>query len=417
MGRDGKAVMRDVSGCAKPGPLGGIRVVEMGIWVAGPAAAAVLGDWGAEVVKIENPAGGDPIRGLRAMGFPFEPPVNPALELENRNKRSVTIDVQRVEGRDIVRRLVRDADVFVTNLRPTALARTGLAYADLRAENPRLVYAAVSGYGQRGPERDRAAFDYAAFWARSGAMASLGEPDGAPPAQRPAMGDHYVGLSLAGAVAAALYHRDRSGEGQEIHLSLFQAGLWMMATDIETCLVTGLSPIPAGRAVPNPLWNPYRASDGRWFQLVMLQADRYWPRLCEAIDRPELVADERFATVFSRAEHSATLIALLDEVFATRPSGEWAAIFDRLDLVWGPVQSVADVVVDPQALALDAWVKVPHRTGDEIDVVRSPVEFGATPGGIRHAAPTLGEHTEEVLLEHGYTWDDIAALKDKGAIG
>jgi crotonobetainyl-CoA:carnitine CoA-transferase CaiB-like acyl-CoA transferase len=399
------------------GPLKGIKVVELGIWVAGPAAAAVLGDWGAEVIKIENPAGGDPVRALMALGIPFELPVNPSLELDNRNKRSVTVNIQTPEGVAVVRRLLRDADVFVSNLRSAALRRAGLAYEDLRSENPRLIYAGISGYGTRGPEKDRAAFDYAAFWARAGAMASLGEPEGPPPSQRPAMGDHPAGLALAGAVAAALFHRERSGEGQEIHLSLFHAGMWMMATDVQTCLITGLAPSPTGRAVPNPLWNHYQAKDGKWFHLVMLQPDRYWPGFCEAIERPDLLADERYANVFTRVQHSQELIGLLDTIFATKTCAEWGEAFDRHGLVWGPVQSIAEVVHDPQAHANDVFAKVAHRSGDEIQLVRSPIEFSATPADIRHAAPELGEHTEEVLLETGYTWDDIAALKEKGAIG
>lgn len=409
--------MENASGDTHSGPLKGLKVVEMGIWVAAPATGAVLGDWGAEVVKVENPLGGDPVRGLMAMGVAFEPPINPSLELDNRNKRSVAVNVQTPEGSAVVKRLLRDADVFVTNLRRNALQRAGLTYEDVRQENPRLIYAALSGYGTRGPEKDRAGFDYAAFWARAGAMASLGEPEGPPPTQRPAMGDHPAGLSLAGAICAALYHRERTGEGQEVHLSLFQAGLWMMATDIEVCLVTGMGSAPTGRMVPNPLWNHYKAKDEKWFHLVMLQPDRYWKGFCEAIARPDLVSDERYATVFTRAQHSLEFIALLDSIFATKTRAEWGEIFDRFDLVWGPVQSVAEVVRDPQARALGAFAKVPHRTGQEIEVVRSPIEFGATPASVRHAAPELGEHTEEVLLEHGYTWEDIAALKEKGAIG
>jgi crotonobetainyl-CoA:carnitine CoA-transferase CaiB-like acyl-CoA transferase len=409
--------MENASGDTRSGPLKGIKVVEMGIWVAAPATGAVLADWGAEVVKIENPLGGDPVRGLMAMGVAFEPPVNPSLELDNRNKRSVAVNVQTPEGSAVVKRLLRDADVFVTNLRRNALQRAGLTYEDVRQENPRLIYAALSGYGTRGPEKDRAGFDYAAFWARAGAMASLGEPEGPPPTQRPAMGDHPAGLSLAGAICAALYHRERTGEGQEVHLSLFQAGLWMMATDIEVCLVTGMGSAPTGRLVPNPLWNHYKAKDEKWFHLVMLQPDRYWKGFCQASARPDLENDERDATVFTRAQHSMEFIALLDSIFATKTRAEWGEIFDRFDLVWGPVQSVFEVVRDPQARALDAFAKVPHRTGQEIEVVRSPIEFGATPASVRHAAPELGEHTEEVLLEHGYTWEDIAALKDKGAIG
>lgn len=409
--------MGNASQVENRGPLKGIKVVELGIWIAGPAAGAVLGDWGAEVLKIENPAGGDPVRGLMAMGLPFEPPVNPSLELDNRNKRSVAVNVQAPEGGAVVRRLVRDADVFVTNVRRASVERAGLSYEHLRAENPRLIYASLSGYGTRGPEKDRVGFDYAAFWARAGAMASLGEPEGPPPAQRPAMGDHPAGLSLAGAICAALYHRERTGEGQQVHLSLLHAGLWMMATDIEVCLVTGMGSSPTGRAVPNPLWNQYKAKDEKWFQLVMLQPDRYWERFCQAIERPELVKDEGYDTVFTRAQHSLELIAALDTIFATKTRAEWGEIFDRHDLVWGPVQSVAEVVNDPQARAIEAFVKVPHRTGLDIEVVRTPIEFSATPARIRHAAPELGEHTEEVLLEHGYTWDDIAALKEKGAIG
>ena len=398
------------------GPLSGIKVVEMGIWVAGPAAA-VLGDWGAEVIKIENPAGGDPVRGLMALGIPIQLPVNPSVEVDNRNKRSLAVNVQTAEGAAVVRRLLRDADVFVTNLRPAALKRVGLSYEDLRSENPRLIYAGISGYGTRGPEKDRAAFDYAAFWARAGAMASLGEPQGPPPTQRPAMGDHPAGLTLAGAVAAALYHRERCGEGQELHLSLFHAGLWMMATDIQTCLVTGLAPAPTGRAVPNPLWNHYQAKDEKWFHLVMLQPDRYWSGFCAAIERPELETDERFANVFVRAQNSIELIARLDEIFATHTRAEWAACFDQHGLVWGPVQTISEVLQDPQARVIDAFAKVEHRSGEPIEVLRSPIEFHTTPASIRHAAPELGEHTEEVLLEYGYSWDDIAALKEKGAIG
>jgi crotonobetainyl-CoA:carnitine CoA-transferase CaiB-like acyl-CoA transferase len=389
----------------------------MGIWVAGPATAAVLGDWGAEVLKVENPAGGDPIRALMAMGLPLEPVVNPSLELDNRNKRSIAVDPHMPGGREVLHRLLRGADVFVSNLRAGALERMGLAYGDVCELNPRLIYATLSGYGTRGPEKDRAAFDYAAFWARGGAMASLGDPAGPPPSQRPGMGDHLAGLSLAGAVSAALFHRERSGQGQALHLSLFQTGIWMMSTDIEVSLATGFSHTPTGRAVVNPLWNHYRAGDGRWFHLVMLQADRYWTRFCDAIEHPELAADARYATVLTRAAHSRDLIRLFDEVFATRPLAEWAERFDRAALVWGPVQSVADVTRDPQARALGMFETIPHRSGQEVEVVRSPIEFSATPAAIRHGAPELGEHTEAVLLELGYSWDEIAALKAEGAIG
>ena len=400
------------------GPLSGIKVIEMGVFVAGPATAAVLSDWGADVVKIENPAGGDPIRALVSLGLAkIEPEVNPALELENRNKRSVAVDVTTPEGREVVLRLLRDADVFVSNLRAGALARAGLSYDDVKKVNPRIVYATLSGYGTRGPDKDRAAFDYAAFWSRTGAMASLGEPGGIPPTQRPAMGDHPAGLQLAGAVSAALFHRERTGEGQAIHLSLFQSGLWMMASDLEITLMTGSGYSPTGRQVPNPLWNHYRANDGKWFHLVMIQADRFWAKFCEAIGEPELGEDERYDGVVKRGQHARELIERLDRVFATKTRDEWADIFDRNDFIWAPVQTLLEAARDPQALALGYYETVPHRSGRDIPIIKSPVEFTATPIEVRHAAPELGEHTEEVLLAHGYGWEDIARLREKGVFG
>jgi len=400
------------------GPLSGIKVVEMGVFVAGPAAAAVLGDWGADVVKIENPAGGDPIRALMALGLvPFEPEINPVLELDNRNKKSVAVDVTKPEGLDVVLKLLRDADVFLSNMRPAALERAGLDYERVKAVNPRIIYATLNGYGTRGPDKDLAAFDYAAFWSRSGAMASLGEPAGPPPTQRPAMGDHMIGLQLAGAVSAALFHRERTGEGQALHLSLFQAGLWMMASDIQTALLLGIGYVPTGRLVPNPLWNHYLAKDGKWFHLVMLQADRFWTKFCEAIGEPELAKDENFGSVVKRARQAQALIEKFDAIFATQTRDEWKVIFDRLELIWAPIQTVLEASRDPQALALGMYEKIQHRSGREISLVRTPVDFGATPATIRRGAPELGEHTEEVLLALGYGWDDIAKLREKGTFG
>jgi len=400
------------------GPLSGIKVVEMGVFVAGPAAAAVLGDWGADVLKIENPAGGDPIRALVSLGLvPIEPEINGALELENRNKRSVAVDVTKPEGRDVVLRLLRGADVFVSNLRAAALERARLSYEDVKQVNPRIIYAMLSGYGARGPDKDRAAFDYAAFWARTGAMAALAEPDRPPPTQRPAMGDHPAGLQLAGAVSAALFHRERTGEGQSIHLSLFQSGRWMMASDIETALITGFGWVPTGRLVPNPLWNHYQAKDGKWFHLVMIQADRFWPQFCAAIGEPELAKDERYDGIVKRGKRAAELIDRLDRTFATKTRDEWAALFDRHELIWAPVQTLLEASRDPQAIALGMYEKIRHRSGRDISLVKSPVEFGATPAAIHRGAPELGEHTEEVLLEHGYGWDDIARLREKGIFG
>src|SRR5262245_4352210 len=229
------------------GPLDGVRVLELGIWVAVPSAAAVLADWGARVVKIEPPDG-DPLRGLAATGLvPYQPDVNPAFQLDNRGKRSIVLDLRQPAGREAAHRLVGRSDVFLSNLRRAKLALLGMDYPALRQVNPRLVYAGLTGYGTGGPERDRAAFDYAAFWSRAGIMASLGEPEGPPPTQRPGMGDHMTGLGMAGAIAAALFARDRTGRGEEVRMSLFESGLWMLASDIQAAITTGYCHTPGGR--------------------------------------------------------------------------------------------------------------------------------------------------------------------------
>jgi crotonobetainyl-CoA:carnitine CoA-transferase CaiB-like acyl-CoA transferase len=400
------------------GPLQGVRVLELGIWVAVPAAAAVLSDWGAEVVKIEPPEG-DPLRGLAATGLvPYQPDVNPPFQLDNRGKRSIVLDLRTPAGREAAHAIVKRTDVFLSNLRRHKLGALGMDYETLRAVNPRLVYAGLTGYGTTGPERDRAAFDYAAFWARGGVMASLGEPEGPPPTQRPGMGDHMTGLGLAGAVAAALYARDRTGAGQEVSVSLFQSGLWMMSSDIQAAITTGYCHTPGGRrAAPNPLFNFYRAEDGRWLHLIMLQPDRHWDAFCTAIERDDLRQDARFASAGERFFHCRELIAELDPVFASRPLAAWAEALDRQGCFWGTVQTVAEVVEDPQAAAIGAFAQVELPDGRPLRIVKSPFGFDATPAEVKGPAPELGQHTEEVLLEVGYTWDDIARLKDGGVLG
>jgi crotonobetainyl-CoA:carnitine CoA-transferase CaiB-like acyl-CoA transferase len=400
------------------GPLDGVRVLELGIWVAVPSAAAVLADWGARVVKIEPPEG-DPLRGLAATGLvPYQPDVNPAFQLDNRGKRSVTLDLRTAEGREVAHALVRRSDVFLSNLRRQKLGALGMDSGTLRTLNPRLVYAGLTGYGTAGPERDRAAFDYAAFWARAGIMASLGEPEGPPPTQRPGMGDHMTGLGMAGAVAAALLARERTGRGQEVDMSLFQSGLWMLASDIQAAITTGYCHTPGGRrAAPNPLFNFYRTKDGRWLHLIMLQPDRHWVAFCRAIGRDDIAVDERFAGALVRFQNCRELIAILDPIFAERTLAEWATILDAADCYWGKVQPVEEVVADGQAAAIGAFADSTLPDGRPLRIVKSPVGFSDTPAAVQGPAPELGQHTEEVLLEAGYGWDDIARLKDAGALG
>ncbi len=401
------------------GALTGIKVVEVAMWAAGPGGGAILADWGADVIKIEDPDGGDPFRGFLTTGVGATNglTINAPFEIDNRNKKSVAVNIRTEEGQKIIHRLIQDADVFLTNLRPGALERYHLDYETLRAHNTKMIYVGVTGYGKAGSERDRAAFDYAGFWARSGIMATMGEPDTPPPSQRPGMGDHTTTLSVAAATAAALFARERTGVGQEVGLSLYRTAVWVNSIDIQTALLTRQDiPRMSRMAVGNPLFNCYKAKDGKWLYLVMLQSDRHWPTFCETIRRKDFIHDPRFADTALRNQNAAELIAILDPIFAEKTRDEWAARLDAAGLFWGPVQTVEDVINDPQTQANGAFVPVDHPSGQQIEMVTSPVDFSETPATIRHAAPELGQNTEEVLLASGYSSEEMAKLREDGTI-
>ncbi len=398
-----------------PGPLEGIRVVEMGVWVAGPSAAAILCDWGADVIKIEPPTG-DPFRGLFASALGAMIPVNPPFEVDNRGKRSVALNLETDEGRRIARALIERADVFVTNMRPRAVEDFGLGYEDVKAFNPRIVYCQITGYGPESDERDRAAYDIGAFWARSGVAMSLTAPGHDIPQQRGGMGDHMTGANAAGAIAAALFHRERTGEGQRVAVSLIRTGVYMMGWDFSLALRLGADVNTYDRYhAVNPIIDCYQAKDGRWFWLLLLQADRHWPDLIRAIERPDLAEDERFRDITARREHAPELVAELDKVFATRTLDEWGAIFDRENVWWAPVNTIPQAIQDPVVRQSGALREVPGPDGP-ITLVATPADFYGTPVGPRGISPELGQHTEEVLLELGYDWERIVALKESGAI-
>jgi crotonobetainyl-CoA:carnitine CoA-transferase CaiB-like acyl-CoA transferase len=396
--------------------LDGVRVVELAMWAAGPGTAAILADWGADVIKLERP-GGDPYRGYSGTSSAAEGD-NGAFEVVNRNKRSVCLDLHNEAGRGVATRLLAGADVFVSNLRPRALARLGLDAPTLCARHPRLVHASISGYGHRGPERDRPAYDFAAYWARSGLMASLGEPHEPPPAQRPGMGDHTTALAAAGAVAAALFARTRTGRGQALELSLLRTAMWVDGVDVQNGLLGAPPGVRRGRArARNPLFNAYRTADDRWLQLVMLESDRHWPGLCEALERPDWPRDPRFRSAADREKHAETLTRMLDARFAERSLAEWRAIFEPAGLFFGAVQTPEETLVDPQLAANDAFVPVARGDGRESRYVASPADFSDTPAAVRTPAPEAGQHTEEVLLDAGYDWDELGRLRGAGAFG
>jgi len=396
--------------------LEGIRVVEMGLWVAGPAAAGILADWGAEVVKIEAP-GGDPMRAFFQVSTGSKVDRNPPFDLDNRGKQSVMIDLRVPEGREAAYRLLETADVFVSNMRPDALARLGLDAETLTARFPRLVYASITGYGRTGPDRDRPGYDVGAFWARSGVAQTLAPEGQAPPNIRGGFGDHVTAITTVSGILAALFERERSGRGRVVETSLLRTGVYCLGWDLGIQLVFGKTraPVPRGE-VETPLINCYRAGCGRWFWLIGVEADRHFPGVARAIARADLLADPRFVDARERRRNCRAVIAELDAAFATRPLAEWAERFDREGVWWAPVQSPAEVVADPQVQAAGAFVDVPTRDGGTQRMIASPVAFAGTSTAPTRPVPQLGEHTESALRAAGLDDAAIARLRAAKAI-
>jgi crotonobetainyl-CoA:carnitine CoA-transferase CaiB-like acyl-CoA transferase len=381
-----------------PGPVEGIRVVELGVWVAGPAAGGILADWGADVIKIEPP-NGDPGRMFgRMLGCDLG--TNPPFEMDNRSKRSVVLDLTTDDGHGTALELIGDADVFLTNVRPRALQRIELDFQTLAARYPRLVYGLITGFGETGPDADRAAYDVAAFWSRAGIAHLLTRPGDTPPFQRGGMGDHAAGMTMAAAVCAALVARQRTGQGQLVTTSLYRQGAYTVSFDINTYLLTGQSiAIGQRETMGNPCMNNYAAADGRRFWIVGLEASRHWPALCKVVGRPDWLTDTRFADARTRAAHAVELIAELDEIFATKPLDEWAEVFAaEPEFFWSPINAIEDVVADDQFHAAGGVVYVPDGESS-VPMVATPADFHGTPWAPRSTAPDLGQHTEEVLAE------------------
>ncbi|MBM4269787.1 MAG: CoA transferase [Deltaproteobacteria bacterium] len=400
-------------------PLDGIRVLDWTIWQQGPVASMVLADLGADVIKIEERVGGDPGRGvLSAAGLDMTKLPNFYFEAHNRGKRSIALDLKKPEARDIVYALAERADVFVQNFRPGAAERMGLDAATLRAKNPRLIYASGSGFGRRGPDAERPCMDYLGL-ARSGIMNSVGEPNDPPQAVQGAIADQMAGTMLVFGIMTALFERERSGEGQEVDVSLLGAMSWLQGLSVASRLMFGGEmPRFSRRATGNPLWNHYRCADGKWIAFAMAQADRWWKDFVRVLDRPELADDPKFATMAARGKNAVETIQLLDEIFATRPRDEWAKrLDDGGDFIWSVVNSVSDLGTDPQMRANDLIAAVDHPSLGRLEMLNVPVGFSRTKGAIGGPAPQFGQHTEQVLIDElGYTWDRIAELQSSEVI-
>jgi crotonobetainyl-CoA:carnitine CoA-transferase CaiB-like acyl-CoA transferase len=380
--------------------LAGLRVVELGVWVAAPAAGALLADWGADVIKVEPPTG-DPMRnafGSLGIGKDFP---NPAFAQDNRGKRSVVLDLRHAENREVVEDLVATADVFLTNLRPDALDGLGLEPHATVARHPHLVYCSVSGYGLRGDDRNRPAYDIGAFWARSGLSVQLANSEGVPLNARGGIGDHISGLAaLAGLLAAVLEQR-HTGRGRVVETSLLRTGTYVLGWDLSLQETVGrVAKAEARQSNQTPLMNSYRTGDGRWFFLTGLEADRHLDQVYRALGREDLRDDPRFANAAALRKHRTEVIATLDAIIAERPLAEWAERFDREGVWWAPAQGPADVLEDPQLAATDGFLELHDQADGTVRrSVNGPVSFSDVPVQTAAPAPRLGEHTDDVLKE------------------
>jgi CoA:oxalate CoA-transferase len=402
-----------------PMPLEGIRVLDWTIWQQGPVCSTILGDFGADVIKIEERVGGDPGRGLlRLAGLEVSERPNFYFTANNRNKRGITLDLKKPEAREIVYRLTKTSDVFVQNFRKGVADRLGIGYADLKRHNPRIVYANANGYGPRGAESASPSFDYLGQ-ARSGIMLAAGEPEMPPCAIAGGIADQMGAILLAFGVVTALHARERFGVGQEVNASLLSSMMFLQGLNLSARLMLGNHMPRASRSWTfNPLWNHYRCADDRWIALGMLQADRYWKNFCLALGAEELAVDPRFQDAPSRMANAGEAIAGLAAAFEKKPLAEWIEILHKAgDFIFSPVQSINELPDDPQVKANDYVIDFEDPVFGTIQMIGMPFQLSATPGRVRSAAPEFGQHTEEILTQDlGLSWDEIAALKTKEVI-
>ncbi len=391
------------------GPLAGVRVLDAAGMIAGPSTAALMADFGADVIKLEPPQG-DLLRGM--IGVEEGP--DPWWQLDNRGKRGVAIDLTTEAGIEAAHAIAATCDVFLTNFTAERQERYRLRPADLRAEHPELIHATITGYGSTGLDQDRLAFDHTAFFSRGGVLDIMGEP-GSPPGGRAGQGDHTTALALLSSILLALRERDLTGEGQVVEVALMQIAIWTLGSDISVGLATGEMPAPRMRIeTPSPLVTRFRCADDRWINFCM-PGESKWPAFCEVLGHAEWQTDERFATTEARAENAPELITMCDEAIATADRATWAERCDAAGLVWGPIQDLTEVVGDPQAAELGAFSDVdgldrPFRT------VSAPLHLDGSEFGVRGRAPNHGEHTAAVLAEAGVTPEQIAELLDKGIV-
>ncbi len=402
-------------------PLEGIRVVEVASWMFIPSGGSVLVDWGADVIKVEPVEGGDPQRGLISSGLlpGGAGGVNFMIEQPNHGKRSIGLDLGQEEGREALMKLVESADVFLTNYLPHLRKKFRIDVADLRERNPGIIVARGTGNGPLGPESHKGGYDGATYWARGGVGSVMPEREGGWPSAQvsPAFGDVMGGLTTAGAIAAALVKRERTGEPSVVDVSLLATALWQVSPLVVASKLFGFGKIPQGdrRNSPNPGVGIYRTKDDRFISLILLQSDKFWEDLVQRLGVPELATDPRFCDSTVRAQNNGECIDLLDAAFAEKTLAEWREALDTFTGVWSPFQTLDELYDDPQVVANGYLPEMEAGNGQKVQLVASPAQFDETAVEITRA-PEHGEHTELVLMELGYDWDQITAMKESGAV-
>lgn len=396
--------------------LDGVKVVELAEHGFVPSCGAILADWGADVIKIEKPQG-DALRGHMGAGLVADTgDFNFLWELYNRNKRGIALDLRVPEGRTAFDRLIEHADVFLTNFLPSARKKLRVTPDDVWKVNPRLVYAKGHGQGQRGPDADQGGFDAISFWARGGVGHILTPASGPMVMPRGAFGDAPGGAMLAGGVSAALYKREKTGKGVVVDVSLLATACWQIGMDLTATAILREEPrkLDAARPLPNPLVGPYKTADGRWLMLNMLDDTRHWAPACRALGFDDLIDDERFVDTKARAARAEELHAMFVERVGSMPLADVVGRLSGEDTLFSRLASPLEVIDDPQVVANGYFAQ--HPTETRAKLATAPMQFDDEMVEIRRGAPSVGEHTEELLQEAGFDADEIDALRAAGAV-
>ena len=402
------------------GPLNGIRVLDWTMYQFGPVAASMMGDMGADVIKIESLDGdiGRAVARMSSRPIGLAGDRNAYFETCNRNKRGLAVDLKTEEGREIAHKLVKDADVLIENFRNGVAERLGMDYETLKKINPKLIYGSASGFGPKGPDAELPSLD-GCGQARAGLMMSATPPGVEPPNRvAAAVSDQMGGITLCLGVLGALMARDREGVGQKVEVSHLSSTMWLQGLFVGMSLLGGAYSSVVERTNPrNPMVNLYKTKEGAWLQMMNPQPARYWADFVKAVELDYLLEDPVLGDPNQIGEHGSELVKILDEKFATKTFKEWDAIFRHLGFIYAKVQSVAELKDDPQVIANDYITDFAHPVLGDVQMCNFPVAFSETPASIRREAPELGQHTEDILIDElGYDWEDIARFQEAGAI-